>query len=313
MERRRRRFPLAWAASPRAVAILALAFTLTRTAPGRASPEGVPAEEEAASRRAEGFRLNAPEARVAVALGAEVGSLAVLGHHIRYGADGTRVDYRRDANQDTLFFFWRLSGELRVARRHTLIFLYQPFDLQTESVLERELTVGERVFAAGTPMRFGYGFDFYRLAYQFDLFADDRREVAFGGGLQVRNARVGFFSQDGEVGFSQTNLGIVPLLRFRGRVGLGENYFFATEIDGLFTPVPTGRGPDDQVSLGAILDASIRAGLLVNHGIELFLNLRYLGGGYRGDSSDVQGLAEDDAWTANWLHTLTFSLGFALR
>jgi hypothetical protein len=304
---------MARAASPRAAAVLALALVLSRAEPGRASPPGTIVEEETAPRRAEGFRLNPPAARVAVTLGAEVGALAVLGHHIRYGADGTRVDYRRDANQDTLFFFWRLSGELRLARRHTLIFLYQPFDLQTEAVLERDLTVGERVFAAGTPMRFGYGFDFYRLAYQFDLFADDRREVAFGGGLQIRNARVGFFTQDGELGFSQTNLGVVPLLRFRGRFSIGENYFFATEIDGLFTPVPTGRGPDDQVSLGAILDASIRAGLLVNHGLEFFSNLRYLGGGYRGDSSDVPGLSEDDAWTANWLHTLTLSVGFALR
>src|SRR5688572_4374055 len=41
----------------------------------------------------------------------ELGALGVLAHHIRYG-DTTRVDYRKDADQDTLSFFARLSAEL---------------------------------------------------------------------------------------------------------------------------------------------------------------------------------------------------------
>jgi hypothetical protein len=84
-------------------------------------------------------------------------------------------------------------------------------------------------------------------------------------------------------------------------------------VDGLFTPTPAGRGPDNQLSLGAIVDASIRAGLVVTRSTEVFLNLRYLGGGFRGESAQVRGLAADDTWTSNWLHTVTVSLGFGLR
>jgi hypothetical protein len=273
----------------------------------RPGPRAVP------SLRPNAFQLNAPDANVAVRFRAEVGSLGVVGHHIRYGAGGTRVDYRRDADQDTLFLFWRLSGELEIKGRHTLVFLYQPFDLQTESVLDRDLLVGEVRFAEGTPMRFGYGFDFYRLAYQFDIFADGRRQLAFGAGFQIRNARVAFFTQDGTDGFTQTNVGVVPLLRLRARYTFDNAVFLATEIDGILTPTPAGRGPDGQLSLGAIVDASIRAGLVVTPSTEVFLNLRYLGGGFRGDANGVRGLADDDAWTSNWLHTLTFSLGFGLR
>jgi hypothetical protein len=263
--------------------------------------------------RPDTFQLNAPGAPVAVRFRAEVGALGVVGHHIRYGAASTRVDYRSDGAQDTLFLFWRVSAELEMKRRHTLVFLYQPFSLQTESVLERDLQVGELLFSEGTPMRFGYGFDFYRLSYQYDIFADGRRELAFGAGFQIRNARIGFFAQDGATGFSQTNVGVVPLLRFRARYVFDNAVFIATEIDGLFTPTPAGRGPDNQLSLGAIVDASIRAGLVVTRSTEVFLNLRYLGGGFRGESAQVRGLAEDDTWTSNWLHTVTVSLGFGLR
>jgi hypothetical protein len=300
---------LSWAA----VVTCALALPQGVAAQGESTAEDTEDPPAVPALQPDAFQLNAPDAPVALRFRAEVGTLGVVHHRIRYGAAGTRVDYRRDGDQDTLFLFWRLSGEFEIKRRHTLIFLYQPFNLQTESVIDRDLQIGEVLFPEGTPMRFGYGFDFYRLAYQFDIFTDGRREVAFGGGFQIRNARVAFFSQDGTQGFAQSNVGVVPLLRFRGRYTFDNAVFLATEIDGLFTPTPAGRGPDGQISLGAILDASLRAGLVVTPSTEVFLNLRYLGGGFRGDAGDAEGLAEDDTWTSNWLHTLTVSLGFGLR
>lgn len=298
------------ASSARAALLAVVLACAPRAAEARAPTN----ERESSPTLAPGrFSISELSSPLAVRLRAEIGSLGILAHHIRYGAGGTRVDYRDDANQDTLFFFFRLSGELSFQRRHTMIFVYQPLDLQTEAVLERDLLVGETTFPEGAAMRFGYGFDFYRVAYQFDLYGDERRELAFGGGFQLRNARVGFFTQDGEIGFSQTNLGVVPLLRFRGRYLFDQAYFLAAEVDGLITPIPAGRGPDGELSMGAILDASLRAGLVVTKATEVFLNLRYLGGGFRGESSEVRGLSEDDTWTENWLHTLTVSLGLGLR
>ena len=252
-----------------------------------------------------------PEPVVALRARLELGALGVASHHIRYGST-TRVDYRKDADQDTLFFFARLSAELALRGRHTLIFLYQPLSLRTETVLRRELRIGESAFPAQTPTRVGYGFDFYRIAYQYDVFADARRELAFGGGFQIRNARVSFVSSDGERGFTQTNLGVVPLLRMRGRFVFDSALFFEGELDGWVSPVP-GQGRDGEMALGAIADAALRGGVVARSWLELFLTLRYLGGGFRGDGSEDTPLVGPDTWNSNWLHTITLSVGVGTR
>lgn len=259
-----------------------------------------------------GLRLNDPASGVALRARAELGAISVVSHRIQYGRAGTRVDYRDDADQDTLFFFARLSAEVELNARHTLVFLYQPLTLQTEAVLARQLRVGEVVFPRETPLRFGYGFDFYRIAYQYDVFSDARRELAFGVGFQVRNARIAFLTSDGTRGFTQTNLGIVPLLRVRGRYVFDNALFLESEIDGWISPVPN-RDETGKLALGAILDASIRVGAVVTQWSEVYLNLRYLGGGFRGDNSEPTPLTGGNGWSSNWLHTVTVSLGLGLR
>lgn len=237
----------------------------------------------------------------------ELGALGVLAHSIRYGQT-TLVDYVEDGDQDTLFFFARLSAELAVRGRHSLILLYQPLSLQTESALRRDLTIGEVNFPARTPTRFGYGFDFYRLSYQYDIYPDARRELAFGAGFQIRNARVSFVSSDGERGFTQTNVGFVPLLRMRGRYVFESAAFLEAELDGWTSPVP-GQGRKGEIALGVIADVALRAGVELRRRAELFLTLRYLGGGFRGEGAEDQPLVGPDKWNANWLHTATISVG----
>lgn len=277
-----------------------------------ACPTSSARAEDLPALRPGGLRLNDPTSGVALRARAELGSIGVLSHRIQYGREGTRVDYRDDADQDTLFFFARLSAELELNARHTFVFLYQPLTLQTEAVLGRQLRVGEAVFARETPVRFGYGFDFYRIGYQYDVFSDARRELAFGAGFQVRNARIAFLRLDGTRGFTQTNLGIVPLLRVRGRYVFDNALFLESEIDGWISPVPS-QDATGQLALGAILDASLRIGVVVTQFSETYLNLRYIGGGFRGESSEDTPLIGGDGYNSNWLHTLTVSLGLGLR
>lgn len=257
------------------------------------------------------FRLNDPARSVALRARLELGSIAVMAHHIRYGTT-TRVDYRKDGDQDTLFFFMRMSAELGIRRHHTVVFLYQPLRLQTESTPGRSLQIGEVPFEARAPLRFGYGFDFYRLAYQYDFYPDARRELALGAGFQIRNARVSFIAADGARGFTQTDLGFVPLLRLRGGYVFDSAAFVEAELDGWVSPVP-GQGRAGELALGAIVDVALRAGVIVTRSLETFLSLRYLGGGFRGESGRRDPLVGSDRWSENWLHTLTFSLGLGLR
>jgi hypothetical protein len=278
------------------------------TTPALAEPRG----ERLPALNPSSLRLNAPDSDVRLRARGEIGSLGVLSHRIQYGLDRTRVDYREDADQDTLFLFTRLSAELELLGHHTLVFLYQPLAFETESVLGRDLEVGAVEFEAETPVRFGYGFDFYRLAYQYDFVESDRAELAIGAGFQIRNARISFAATDGTQAFTQTNLGVVPLLRVRGRYLFDNALFLELEVDGWVSPVPS-EGPDGEPALGAIADASLRAGFLVTQWSEAFVGLRYLGGGFRGVSSEPTPLDGGDRWSSNWLHTMTVTLGLGVR
>ena len=45
--------------------------------------------------------------------------------------------------------------------------------------------------------------------------------------------------------------------------------------------------------VGALLDASLRAGVTLQHGVRPFVNLRYLGGGAEGTTGDYDGYGGD--------------------
>lgn len=295
-------------ANNHAAVILILLFCLFQVAGAKAEPSG----SGLPTLGSEDFAINRPRSPIALRARLELGALGVLAHHIQYGAEGTRVDYRDDADQNTLFFFWRISAELEIRRRHTLVLLYQPLNFDTQAVLDRKLDLGLVTFPSGQTTRFGYGFDFYRIVYQYDVFADARRELGFGGGFQVRNARVSFVTANGETGFADSNLGIVPLLRIRGRYVFDNALYLESELDGWISPIP-GQGRRGDVAFGAIADLSLRAGAMVRSWFEVFLTLRYLGGGYRGDGDDDNPLLSDKSRNSNWLHTMIFSVGIGLR
>jgi hypothetical protein len=63
--------------------------------------------------------------------------------------------------------------------------------------------------------------------------------------------------------------------------------------------------------VGAILDASLRGGFTPREGLDVFLNVRYLGGGAVGTEEDFPG--PGDGYVRNWLHTVSVSLGVTVR
>lgn len=95
------------------------------------------------------------------------------------------------------------------------------------------------------------------------------------------------------------------LLRYCKRI-FGERFYAELEADGIYAPVSYLNGSDNEI-VGAILDASLRAGLKVNKPGTVFINLRYLGGGATGTST--RDIWPGDGYVKNWLHFLTFSAG----
>ncbi|HLV30031.1 MAG TPA: hypothetical protein VKY57_00540 [Chitinispirillaceae bacterium] len=81
------------------------------------------------------------------------------------------------------------------------------------------------------------------------------------------------------------------------------------EIDGIYAPVSYLNGNNNDVT-GALIDASVRAGYVEkNNRYKIYLNLRYLAGGAKGQSDNYE--PPSDGYVKNWLHFLTVSTLFS--
>ena len=238
----------------------------------------------------------------------ELGFLAVLSHQLQLGSDGTRLDYPSDFAQSNLYLYLRLSADLDIWRQHILTFVYQPIDLETRASVPRDVRIDGLDYPLGTSVRARYGFPFYRFGWAFDVLEARDQELAFGLGLQLRNATIEFEGTDGTRFRARNDVGPVPLLRARGRFALPGSWFFAFDVDGFYAFIPGLNGTDNNVE-GAILDASVRLGWRFMAHSDAFLNVRYIGGGAAGQGDATP---TSDGFQRNWLHFLAISLGATL-
>ena len=241
---------------------------------------------------------------------AEIGFLAPLSHIYQSGNGGSEFDYITEGGQDNLFLVTRWSLDLQLKERNTVTFLYQPLNIRTAQVAQRDLAFDEVVFTDGTPIELRYGFDFYRASYTRDVLADPDKELGFGASLQIRNAAIEFVSTDGTQRSTTRDIGPVPVLKVKGRFDSDAGSWWGFEADGFYAPIKYLNGDGSDV-LGAIADASLRVGTTLNHGVEPFLNVRYIGGGSEGTGDDPD--PGKDGFTRNWLHLGTVTLGVLVR
>jgi hypothetical protein len=243
----------------------------------------------------------------------EFGLLAPLYHRIQFGRNGTEFDYVNNGAQDVLFPTMRFSVEATLKRKHSLIFLYQPIDIRTEETLRQDLQVDNVRFPAGTAINFRYGFDFYRVSYLYNLLNfRENDEFSFGASLQLRNAIIDFTSADGSLRRSNRNVGPVPALKSRGRWYVGERAWLGFEVDGMYAPVKYFNGGKSDV-VGAIVDLSLRGGYNIAPPLDLYFNLRYLGGGATGTSNSKAASGPGDGYSSNWLHFLISTVGVEVK
>jgi len=280
------------------------------TRPQEQHPLGVGCSADCAN-PARLFQLNPPGRPWALRLDAELGTIAVLSHNVQLGSDGTNFNYVADGGQDNLFFFARISAQLTLRDRHHIILLYQPLDLRTAARFDQDYRIGGVDFRQGAAVDLRYGFDFYRLSYAYDLLPSRRHELSIGGTLQIRNAALTFTETGGGARYVSESIGLVPALKVRGRYTWESGVFVGFEADGSYATNSFLNGATYPFT-GAILDMSLRAGAHLWGPVEWYANLRYLGGGAEGTSDSAPPPAPDGR-TRNWLHTMSLSLGFALR
>lgn len=239
---------------------------------------------------------------------AEIGFLGVLGHKVQFGNNGTYFDYKKDGGQDVLFPIIRPSLELEYKKRNTFILLYQPLTIESQVYLNENLVVDDLVYPATSSVKLLYNFPFYRFSYLRNVTPNAKKlDFAWGGTIQIRNATISFESLDGSRYRTNRDVGIVPALKIRSRYIVNPWSYLELEADGIYAPVSYLNGSDNEV-VGAILDASLRGGLKLTDEVHSFLNLRYLGGGAVGTSSNPT--PPSDGYVKNWLHFGTVTAGF---
>jgi hypothetical protein len=242
---------------------------------------------------------------------AEVGFLGVIDHKVQFGRFGDYFDYQKDGGQNVLFPITRFSMELDYKKKHAFILLYQPLRLETKVKLDNDLVINDVLFPASSTVNLLYSFPFYRFSYLKTITSEDcKLSVAIGPTLQVRNATISFESADGSLYQANRDVGIVPAFKIRAKLRHHKKSYLELEADGIYAPISYLNGSDNEV-VGAILDASIRQGFQITEPLDVFVNLRYLGGGSVGASDDTND--PGDGYSKNWLHFMTFSAGFGYQ
>ena len=239
-------------------------------------------------------------------LNLETGFLYVLDHEIQFGKEGTLFNYKDDGGQDVLFNVNRLQVGLSFAKNHNVIFLYQPLELNTKEVLYSDLVVDNTTFETGETVNFRYSFPYYRISYLYDFVNSKKHTYGAGLSMQLRNASIEFENSTNTKFSTSRNVGLVPLLKVKGRSYVYEQLWLEVEADGAYAPVSYLNGDDNEV-LGALLDASFKTGYTFDNK-EFYVNTRYIGGGAEGTSDNDTG--PGDGYNKNWLNFFNVSLGF---
>lgn len=252
----------------------------------------------------------------------ETGFVKVLSHEITIGdvgAGNTTLDYVNEGGQEILFPFNRITAELGISDRHTVIFLYQPLNIETQVRFDEDRTIDGETFLAGEGVNLTYGFPFYRVSYLFDFFRQENIELAAGASLQLRNATLRFESTNGETITVTQDLGPVPILKLRGEYQFVNSAipgaFVGLEADGFYASSAFFNGAEYEFT-GSVLDASLRAGFQPMPGLDVFLNLRGFGGGANGTrpASDPTFWTQSQSGiTDNFLTSMSITLGARLR
>lgn len=265
--------------------------------------------------------LNNNEGPISVSLVGETGAVKILTHTIQLGESGDVFDYVNEGGQEILLPFNRITAELSIDRRHTIIFLYQPLEISTQVKFDEARTIDDVTFEADEGVNLVYSFPFYRASYLFDFAPADDLELAAGLSLQLRNASIRFVSINGDQTdvVATQDLGPVPIIKLRGEYRFTDGpipgAFVGLEADGFYASSAFINGADFEFT-GSIYDVSLRTGFEPTPGLDVFLNLRGFGGGGGGTRPDD----DREFWsqsrtgfTDNFINTLSLTLGARVR
>jgi len=244
----------------------------------------------------------------------ESGFFVIAGHTIKIGTSGTNFNYVSQGGQEILLPFQRFNVGATLFDRHRISFLYQPFEVNTTVKFRDSVIVDGVTFNAGTIMDLKYGFPFYRFTYSYDLLKEENKILAVGVALQIRNASIVFKAYDSSNITVSQNVGPVPALNIYSRWDFSSGVNLSLDVTGSYASSALLNGASFEFE-GSLLDASLRMGYQLKNQMEIFSNVRFLGGTSKGTSE-----SENNAWsqsiepfTSNNLGTVSATVGITIR
>lgn len=264
----------------------------------------------------EGSLINRSNSPVKIYAEVETGLFGVLNHTYQTGqtAEGaTQFDFVTQGGQDVLFPFERYVAGLIIKEKHNIAFLYQPLTVVTNVTFREDVMVDSVSFSAGTPMELKYGFPFYRFTYSYSFVNNKKLQLAAGVALQARNASIVFKAIDGSAMTVANNVGPVPSINLFGKYTFNNGMFLSVDATGLYASSAIINGANFAFE-GSLLDASLRAGYPLMSGMDVFANLRFLGGTSKGESQypDRNWSESNERYGENYLATMSFTLGLSV-
>ena len=265
---------------------------------------------------AEGTLINRPDSKVKISFDVETGLFGVLSHTYQTGRTdegATQFDFVKQGGQDVLFPFDRYVANITIKDRHKVSFLYQPLTVKTNVTFREDVMIDSVIFSEGTPMELSYGFPFYRVTYSYSFINSKNFTLAGGVALQVRDVNIVFKAIDGSLMTVGNNVGPVPSLNLNGRYTFNGGAFLGFEVTGLYASSSIINGASFAFE-GSLLDASVRGGYTLVDGLDVFANLRFLGGTSKGESQypDRNWSESNERYGENNLATSSFTLGLSI-
>jgi hypothetical protein len=201
------------------------------------------------------------------------------------GDSGTRFSLVDIAGSGPLPFY-RLELSYTLKPRHSLRFLYAPFEYTETGTLDKDVVFVDQTFDVGESTEATYRFNSYRATYRY-LWHDGKQwKWHVGFTAKIRDAEIAL-QQEGKSA-KDSNVGFVPLLNLYGEYSFAPRWRLLVDFDGLAGP--QGRAVD--------------LGLLARYDVA---RRWYVGAGYR----TLEGGADnDEVYNFAWIHYASVSAGY---
>lgn len=164
---------------------------------------------------------------------ADTGSEDIINFELRFGAfvvdrdtdlglstdmfGGTRFDFESDLGADPSTTVFRIDGLYRFNKHHRLDFGWFALNRGATRAIDRELTIGDQVFAIDTTLDSTLNIDIFKAAYTYVFPIGENSELGLTAGLFAVKAAASFAATNfGQVAADSLTIPL-PVIGFRAR------------------------------------------------------------------------------------------------